>query len=141
MHLLYIDALPCDIQEKIYFMHLQKSILTINRILTRAYHNKVLRKANLQHMVMKLQLSVYEGSAFHDPTDVDVYNALFIAKSVLTRREVSVYGDGAVWWYENFLQPIKNGLYFFQYAGSPHFDIYNKTDDLYNNLIVKYNQA
>ena len=136
---------PYDIQEKIYFMRLEQSTITINHILTRAYYNKTRRKTDLQEMIMRLPQYTYELETFHDPFDVNVRNALFMALRVLTRREVSIFGAGADWWHISFLQPVKRGLELMQFGvyieGGPHLIIYNETEHLYNKLLAKFDES
>lgn len=138
---LLIVELPYDIQEKIYFMRLEQSTITINHILTQAYYNKTRRKTDLQEMIMRLPQYTYELETFHDPFDVNVRNALFMALRVLTRREVSIFGAGADWWHISFLQPVKRGLELMQYEGVPYSNIYNETESLYNKLLAKFDES
>ena len=138
---LLIVELPYDIQEKIYFMRLEQSTITINHILTRAYYNKTRRKTDLQEMIMRLPQYTDELETFHSPFDVNVRNALLMALRVLTRREVSVFGAGAEWWHISFLQPVKRGLELMQYAGGPYSNIYNETEHLYNKLLAKFDES
>ena len=152
--------LPYDIQEKIYFMRLEQSVITINHILTQAYYNKTRRKTYLQEMIMRLPQYTYELETFHDPFDVNVRNVLFMALRVLTRREVSIFGAGADWWHISFLQPVKKGLElmlgadwatgaaslpaylrFRAAAMGTDANIYNETEDLYNKLLTKFDES
>ncbi|AET73202.1 hypothetical protein PGAG_00313 [Phaeocystis globosa virus 12T] len=130
--------LPYDIQEKIYFMRLEQSTITINHILTRAYYNKTRRKTDLQEMIMRLPQYTDELETFHNPFDVNVRNTLFMALRVLTHREVSIFGAAADWWHISFLQPVKRGLELMQYEGGPYSNIYNETESLYNKLLAKF---
>ena len=133
--------LPYDIQEKVYFMRLDKSTITINNILTQAYYNKIRSKTELQEMIMGLPQYRDGIETFYNPNDVNVRNALFMALRVLTPREVSIFGAGAYWWHISFLQPVKRGLELRQYVGGPDSNIYNETEDLYNKLLAKFDES
>jgi|TARA_B110000259_G_scaffold187846_1_gene243603 hypothetical protein len=134
----YFNDIPYDIQEKIYFMRLEKSIITINDILTRAYYNKIRSKTVLQEMIMRLPQRPEVIETFHNPNDANVRNALFMALKVLTRRELTAFGVGSDWWYIAFITPVKRGLELFRSDDGIDSDIYNQTKILYNKLVAKF---
>ncbi len=141
MYNLFFDILPDEIQEYIYALRLDIQLGNL-------YYQRTGKKIELQQMIMKIPVKhltnttipgTWNNQIYYDPFDINVCVVASMALYVLTSREFKKEASAKVWWISQLIRPIEIGILMNQYKGGVRSYIYNKTEELCNKLITKFN--
>ena len=141
MYNLFFDVLPDELQQYIYALRLDIQLGNL-------YYQRTGKKIELQQMIMKIPVEhlintsipgTWNNQIYYDPFDINVCVVASMALYVLTSREFNKEASAKAWWVSQLIRPIEIGLVMRQYEGGPNSYIYNKTEELCNKLITKFN--
>lgn len=136
---LFFDVLPNELQEYIYALRLKNKLLKL-------YYQRVKKTMDCYELLLKLPVNyLYHslitgtqiGQIYYDPFDINVWSLVSMANYVLTSRETN--REAQKEWLANLIRPLEIGLIMYHYDGGPNSYIYNKTEEIFNKLITKFN--